>query len=162
MFTVKTKIDIAVQKALSRRLYRNSLIAMIVGAIGLLVYLVVATIFENPYLDILLVFAIPFGFGLVYVITINKLMKNVELINQTNEYTFEESFFTVTTTRNAEVTGSAKIYYKELYKNREEKDYIFMYINKTSAIAVQKSNMTNDELIILRSLLDLELMPKGM
>jgi hypothetical protein len=160
MFTTKTKIDVEVQKELSKKIYKNSLIALIVGAVGLAVYIVLGTIFENYWLDLLLVFAIPFGFGLVFIITIKKLMKKVEDINQINEYVFEEVFVNVSTIRNGESVGTAKIYYKDLVKSKETQNYIYMYINKSAALPVKKENLTQDELIVLRSLLKLELLPE--
>lgn len=162
MFTTKTKIDIEVQRELSKKSYNIAFVAMIIGAIGLLAYIIVGTIYELPILDIMLIFAIPFAFGLVYMIAIKKLLKKVEEIDSVNEYTFNETFFEVNTIRNGESVGSAKIYYKELYKSKETINFVFMYLNKTAAIAVAKKNLTSDELIILRSLLNLELMPKGM
>lgn len=159
MFSAKTKIDVEIQKELSKKLYTYSLIALIIGSVGLLVYLVLATIFDNPYFDILLIFSIPFGFGLVFILTIKKLIKNVQAINQVNTYVFEENYLNVTTTRNLEVVGTAKLYYKELFKSRETKNYIYMYVNKNSALPVKKENLSQDELIILRSFLGLELLP---
>ena len=118
MFTTKTKIDIEVQRELSKKSYNIAFVAMIIGAIGLLAYIIVGTIYELPILDIMLIFAIPFAFGLVYMIAIKKLLKKVEEIDSVNEYTFNETFFEVNTIRNGESVGSAKIYYKELYKSK--------------------------------------------
>ena len=66
MITIQTEIDEKSQKSLTKISKIVYLTLMIIGAIGLLLYLALGTIYENPYLDVLLLFAIPFGFGLVF------------------------------------------------------------------------------------------------
>ena len=157
MFTVKTELNSEVQTELSRPVYITSLIMLIIGSVGLVAYIVLGTIFDNTALDYMLAFAVPFGFGLVFLITVKKMSKNIEKIKQTNEYTFEQDYMSVTTYRFEENEGSIKVYYRDLVKSRETKKYIFMYINKVSALAVDKTLLTEDELIILKSLLGLKI-----
>lgn len=81
MIKIQTDIDEKSQKSLSKTAQIINIILIVVGIIGLLLYVVLSTIFENSYLDILLVFAIPFGIGIVYYILINKNIKRWLKIN---------------------------------------------------------------------------------
>lgn len=157
MFTAKTDINKEIQKELSRPLYIVSIVALVIGIVGMVAYIVLGTIFDNPEIEYMLVFSFPFAFGLVLLITINKLCKNADKIPQYNQYTFEEEYFMATTYRCGENVGTVKLYYKDLAKSRESKNYIFMYLNKYSAVAVAKDQLNSDELILLRSFLGLKL-----
>ena len=75
MVKVKTAVYKKSQKELSKNTRMAYLISMIVGIVGLVAYVVLGTFIENPYLDVMLIFAVPFGFGLVFYITINKNIK---------------------------------------------------------------------------------------
>ena len=67
MFKCSVKIDESLQKEVNEKMWITSLIATIVGAIGLGAYIVLATFFDNFLLDILLwVMAFIFGFGVVF------------------------------------------------------------------------------------------------
>ncbi len=61
-----------VQIELSKQPKINSIIAIIVGTIGLLLYIVLSAFFESMLLNFMLLFAIPFSVGLTCLITINK------------------------------------------------------------------------------------------
>lgn len=157
MFTVKTDINKEIQKELSRPLFIVGIVTLVLGIFGIVAYIVLGTIFDNPEIEYMLFFSLPFSFGLVLLITINKLCKNADKIPQYNQYTFEEQYFMVTTYRRGENVGTVKLYYKDLVKSRESKNYIFMYLNKYSAVAVAKDQLNSDELILLRSFLGLKL-----
>ena len=67
MIVCKTELDKEAQKALTRTFFILSLISLIVGAIGLVLYIVLNIFLTSSYLDVLLVCSLPFGFGLVYI-----------------------------------------------------------------------------------------------
>ena len=157
MFTAKTGINKEIPKELSRPVYIVSIVALVIGIVGMVAYVVLGTIFDNPEIEYMLAFSFPFAFGLVLLITINKLCNNADKIPQYNQYTFEEEYFMATTYRCGENVGTVKLYYKDLAKSRESKNYIFMYLNKYSAVAVAKDQLNSDELILLRSFLGLKL-----
>ena len=52
MITIQTEIDEKSQKSLTKISKIVYLTLMIIGAIGLLLYLALGTIYENPYLDV--------------------------------------------------------------------------------------------------------------
>lgn len=155
MITIQTEIDEKSQKSLTKISKIVYLTLMIIGAIGLLLYLALGTIYENPYLDVLLLFAIPFGFGLVFYITINKNIKKMTENKFTNEYTFNNDFMNIASVKNGEIVGTQKLYYKDIVKVKENDEYIFIYPNKFNAFILKKSNASEEELTTIKKLLNL-------
>lgn len=155
MFKFTTEIDEKSQKALSKNVINFCIACIVIGSIGLLTYIVLGTINDNPYYDFILLFSIPFAIGLVYLVLIKKNIKNMTLKKFTNEYEFNEDHFNVTSIQNNEPVGTQKIYYKDIYKTRETDEYIFVYINKYSAYIMKKSNVESGYLSTLRAILKL-------
>ncbi len=155
MLKVSTVIDAKAQKALSNNTMIASIIALVIGALGIVAYVILSTFINNSYIDILLIFCIPFTIGLIYVITINKNIKAVAVNQFTSEYDFDTDYFNVTSSRNGDIVGTQKVYYRDIYKIREKDEYIFIYINKFNVFIVKKSNISGEDLIALRSLLKL-------
>ena len=156
MITIKTDIDEKAQKALSKGVIIFCIVSLVLGSVGLLLYIGLTMFFENIYLDILLLFCIPFSLGLVYIIMINKNIKTMAKSNITNEYEFNIDHIFVTSYKNGEQVGTQKVYYKDVFKTRETDEYIFIYVNRISAFILKKSNATTEQLTIIKRLLKLE------
>lgn len=157
MIKCNTKIDLNVQKELNKNLFVVSLICIIIGSLGLLTYVVIGTIFENlsTFFDLLLLFALPFGFGIVFLISIKKTEKNVQLKVLENQYEFNQDYVSVTTFTNGENIGTVKFYYKDFKKVKESQSYIFLYLSTSSAFPVKKSNLSNADLQNLKLLFNI-------
>ena len=157
MFKTATVINSEVQKEISKKAYIIWLTALIVGIIGLVAYIVLGTIFPDvSELDLLLFFSMPFGFGLVFVLTIKKQIKSVQTLNQVNTYEFFEDHVVVSTVRNMEVVGSVKIYYKDLTKSKETEKYFLLYLNNVSVLPIKKDGLKTEEQVLVRSFLNLK------
>lgn len=157
MFKTATVINSEVQKEISKKAYIIWLTALIVGVIGLVAYIVLGTIFPDvSELDLLLFFSMPFGFGLVFVLTIKKQIKSVEKLNQVNTYEFFEDHVVVSTVRNMEVVGSVKIYYKDLTKSKETEKYFLLYLNNVSVLPIKKDGLKPEEQVLVRAFLNLQ------
>ncbi len=157
MFKTATVINSEVQKEISKKAYIIWLTALIVGVIGLVAYIVLGTIFPDvSELDLLLFFSMPFGFGLVFVLTIKKQIKSVQTLNQVNTYEFFEDHVVVSTVRNMEVVGSVKIYYKDLTKSKETEKYFLLYLNNVSVLPIKKDGLKTEEQVLVRSFLNLK------
>lgn len=157
MFKTATVINSEVQKEISKKAYIIWLTALIVGVIGLVAYIVLGTIFPDvSELDLLLFFSMPFGFGLVFVLTIKKQIKSVEKLNQVNTYEFFEDHVVVSTVRNMEVVGSVKIYYKDLTKSKETEKYFLLYLNNVSVLPIKKDGLKKEEQVLVRAFLNLQ------
>lgn len=157
MFKTATVINSEVQKEISKKAYIIWLTALIVGVIGLVTYIVLGTIFPDvSELDLLLFFSMPFGFGLVFVLTIKKQIKSVEKLNQINTYEFFEDHVVVSTVRNMEVVGSVKVYYKDLTKSKETEKYFLLYLNNVSVLPIKKDGLKPEEQVLVRAFLNLQ------
>lgn len=157
MFKTATVINSEVQKEISKKAYIIWLTALIVGVIGLVAYIVLGTIFPDvSELDLLLFFSMPFGFGLVFVLTIKKQIKSVQTLNQVNTYEFFEDHVVVSTVRNMEVVGSVKVYYKDLTKSKETEKYFLLYLNNVSVLPIKKDGLKIEEQVLVRSFLNLK------
>ncbi len=157
MFKTATVINSEVQKEISKKAYIIWLTALIVGVIGLVAYIVLGTIFPDvSELDLLLFFSMPFGFGLVFVLTIKKQIKSVQTLNQVNTYEFFEDHVVVSTVRNMEVVGSVKIYYKDLTKSKETEKYFLLYLNNVSVLPIKKDGLKKEEQVLVRAFLNLK------
>lgn len=157
MFKTATVINSEVQKEISKKAYIIWLTALIVGVIGLVAYIVLGTIFPDvSELDLLLFFSMPFGFGLVFVLTIKKQIKSVQTLNQVNTYEFFEDHVVVSTVRNMEVVGSVKVYYKDLTKSKETEKYFLLYLNNVSVLPIKKDGLKPEEQVLVRAFLNLK------
>ncbi|MBQ7798145.1 MAG: YcxB family protein [Clostridia bacterium] len=151
------EINQEVQIELNKKAKRNSIIALIVGLVGLLVYICIPTSVEYFLLEILLwVSSFIFVFGIVFLVTINKANKKVIANKITAEFELEEGYMIVNSIKNGEQINSSKVYYKDIVKIRETEHYIFLYPNRQMAYPLPKSKLTNEEVTTLRSWLNLQ------
>ena len=156
MITIKTKLDENMQKELVRPALTTYLFMMIIGIIGLLAYIIIGTVVENANVEYLLVFSIPFGMGLVFYLVIKRQLKQIKNSTNLNIYEFYEDFVNVKTMNNGEDVGTVKVYYKDIIKKRESKNYFFLFINNVNAFPVAKFGLTEDELKEIRILLNIQ------
>ena len=153
MIVCKTELDKEAQKALTRTFFILSLVSLIVGAIGLVLYIVLNIFLTSSYLDVLLVCSLPFGFGLVYIIMINNIIERTSASKIVNEYTFENDYFMVSSIKNGEVVSTNKIYYKEINKIKEKDGYLLLYINLSNAYIIKEGNLSSENLTLLKAIL---------
>ncbi len=142
-----------VQIELTKKNKMLSIVALVVGAIGLVAFVILSTMFENKLFGILLIFAFPFTFGLISVISINKNIKNFKLHNITNNYQFNEDYFIVKSFNGTEQIGMSKINYANIYKLKQTETFLFIFANRVSAYPIIKAAITSEELSKLESLI---------
>ena len=155
MIECETKIDGKVQKEILKSSLITALVFLIIGAIGTVAYLVLASIFDNSWFDILLIFAFLFGFGLIFYITLNKTIKTAEQTSYTNKYQFNEEVLTITSFKDGQEISTATSKYELFIKIKETKNLVLMYPTKTAIYPILKSNLTEQDLTEIRKLLKL-------
>ena len=153
MIECETVIDINVQKILTKKAYTCSIVALVIGTLGLIAYLVLGTIINELWTEFFLIFALPFGIGLVYSITLNKNYKIFKDTVMVNCYAFGDVALTVTTIKNNENIGSSTIPYYIIYKTKKKDKYIFIFLNKNSAFPIDKSRLTDEQIKEIKTLL---------
>lgn len=151
MFKCSMVLDIKLQRELNERNWLISLISLIVGSIGLGVYIVIATFYENYFLELMLwVCAFAFGYGLVFLILIKKINKKAAQRNITISLEINEDLVIENDLKEGEVISTNKVYYKDLMKVRETENYLILYVNKASAVPILKSAFTPEELSTIK------------
>ena len=157
---VETKLDENAQKEFMGRLFIVSLVCLIIGSAGIAAYLVwdiIAVIIEiyEPHIAILIAVALLFAFGLIFVISYNKAVKKARTEDKREVYEFFNNYVVANDYVNGEQVATVKIYYKNILKRKETKNFIFFYVQANAACPVGKAGMTEGELNAVRSLLGL-------
>ena len=143
------------QAELNATVKRGFLISLIVGCVGLASYIALSMFFEGYLVNLLLwVSALLFGFGLVFLITVNKSNKNASTLKLSGEYELEPEYMMITSFKNGENIGNMKVYYKDIVKTKETENYIFLYPNPHMAYPVPKNKLSAEERLLLRAWLD--------
>ena len=154
MIEIITVLTKEVQKSMTKKIWIGSWIALTIGAIGMLLYIFADPIWgTQKWTEFLLIFALPFGFGLVYIIMLNKIYKKPFDERNVNIYQFEPDGFTVVTFRGGANTGSMRVSYDQIAKVKETADYLFLFVNKFSAFAVKKADSSPSDIETIKSYL---------
>lgn len=143
-----------VQIELTKKNKLISLISLIIGAIGLVAFVVISTIFEDKIFGLLLLFAFPFTLGLISYISINKNIKNFKLHNIINNYEFNEDHFIVKSFKGNDQIGMSKINYNEVFKLKETETFIFIFANRVSAYPIIKTTLSKEDLNKIKQLIN--------
>lgn len=159
MFSGKVKFNEQMQKELTFRSYVFSVLFTVVGAIGTLFYIVIGTIFEdiNSWFEALLFFPGIMAIGIILLVFYNKAMKKIKSTDTQNNYEFFEDHFIISTIRNGENIGSAKIYYLEITKVKETKNYLFLFKGNAFAYPIEKQGFELNRKLLLAILNNLHI-----
>lgn len=157
----RTVFSEKVQKQNSRTLFIVSLICLIVGAVGLAAYIGISaylgTVYEDApaWCDALLVFAVPFAFGLIFLLTIHSLVKQARKNSGViNEYEFFADCIMAREIRGEEITANVRMDYSQILKVKEKGDYLFFYYQvKQFLYFIEKAALTTDELNTIKKLM---------
>ena len=134
-----------------------SLISLILGAVGLVMYIVGSALEASDgkgfsWIDISLVCSIPFTLGLIAYITIFRLKKREKEEDKTSECTFYADcfFYNCRTAQNpTEITD--KFAYSDAVLKRENDNYGYIYVfSKGVLLAFSKVNLETAELNAIR------------
>ena len=142
---VFTPVNEENQRELTAVRRKTFLLAIIIGAVGMLAYVVLRTFIESPVLDVMLIFAVPFGVGLVLYLVLDANIKQPAQKNYVNRFEFNDETLDIATMRHDEVIAAYKLHYNEIVKVKETEKYYFVYIAKFSAYIISKENLTEDE-----------------
>lgn len=93
--------------------------------------------------------------SILLLVSLTKLVKNCKG-DITNNYVFNEGYFTVESVKNDEKIGESKVYYKDVKKTKLINDYLFIYLSNISAFPIQMSKLKGYEIKILKSWLSIK------
>ena len=140
---VRTFLDERMQKELLKTPIICCWIIIIFGGISLILT-IVAAIFDKKLDTILLIATVAFLImGVVLLISFNKTIQSFQKTNRENVYTFYDEYVEVKTMYHDEVAGSSKLYYSDIFKVKETKSFIFIYLNPQQAFPILKENVSD-------------------
>lgn len=155
-----------IQKKFSHKLYIASVISLVIGSVGLAAYLVTSVSYDFIYdfipewCNAFLLFAVPFGFGLVFLLTLKSQIKNSrKLEGIKNVYEFYSDCILARELRGGLQTGVVRFTYDNIVKTKDDEDMLYFYYQvKTLAYPLEKNSLTPAELNTVKKLLG---MPVG-
>ena len=154
---VKTPIKEQMQKEFLRNLFITSLVCLIIGSVGIALYIVLDVIsvfgWAEPSFALLIACAFAFGFGLIFIITTKIAVKKARSENKVEVCEFFSDHVIVYDYVDGENIAQVKVYYNRIVKRKETKSYLFFYVNAAAMCPVEKAAMTQEELNFVRSLL---------
>lgn len=146
-------INAASQKLLQRKLFLSSVIAIVMGSVLVLAYIVLSVLGGEtvagssfsvpaalPY-ALLLLGALPLGCGIVFLFLARRNVSIAARTNAENHYGFYGEYVLISVTRSGEDMGDVKCRYDSLYKVRENKAYFLLYPTATTVYPVSKSDL---------------------
>jgi ABC-type transport system involved in multi-copper enzyme maturation permease subunit len=157
----KTKVDEEVQRVLNKKISIISLIAIILGAVGVLALLVLDIVLtfrdqeSAVVIAFLMVFAVILGCGIGLLLIVKKQVNFLKTKNWENGYEFYKNYFIVNQFTNGENVAVVKNYVTQIEKAKETEKYLFFFISSSMAYPVSKEGLTDDEINTLRSVFSL-------
>ncbi len=158
MIETNVKVSAELQKELNGKQKLISLIMIMVGIVGLIVYVLLGTFLpgEPKWVELFLIFAIPLGVGIVCYVLGNITNKKSLEGSRELKLIFNEDSYMVIETNNGEKIAEIKVYYNEVIKTKETKNYFFIYKTQTLAHPIKKSDITNEQLEQIKNLINAE------
>ena len=140
---VRTSLDERMQKELLKAPIICCWIIIIFGGVSLILT-IASAIFDKKLDSILLIATAVFlVMGIVLLISFNKTIQSFQKTNRENVYTFYDEYVEVKTMYHDEVSGSSKLYYSDIFKVKETKSFIFIYLNPQQAFPILKENVSD-------------------
>lgn len=163
-------VDGGLQARLTKKLRVGGLCGMIVGAVLLLCYIVCSAVSETfseeigfsawPWFKSLMQVALwggafLFAFGLILFVAMRASVKNVKAVYR-NVYRFYGRYVFIETEREGEEISTLKLYYADLMKALETKDFFLLYNTPSTCFAVEKRVLSEEEAEKLRGCLPIK------
>lgn len=140
---IRTSLDERMQKELLKTPIICCWIIIIFGGVSLILT-IASAIFDKKLDSILLIATAVFlVMGIALLISFNKTIQSFQKTNRENVYTFYDEYVEVKTMYHDEVSGSSKLYYSDIFKVKETKSFIFIYLNPQQAFPILKENVSD-------------------
>lgn len=159
---VATPINLQVQKELNANSMLVALILTVIGAVGVAAafgWYLAFVIMDKPdtvAFVVLVIFAASLGGGIGLLCLVKKAQKTVMGAKKVDTCEFFSDHFDASETLNGEQVANIKIYYNQIIRAKETKNYIFIYIHAQAAYPVSKEGLTDAELERLRAIFRLK------
>ena len=71
-----------------------------------------------------------------------------------NFYAFNDDNLSITTMKNNENIGTSQISYNNIIKVNENKNYLFLYLNRVSVLPIDKRTLSNDDVNKIKEIIN--------
>lgn len=146
-------------KKMYDELFNNSVIICgvecVVGAVFLSLYIIMYILSNSQVLYLLYCGVFLFVFGLLLTIVTLK-QKNNQIKKDKNKVEtiiFNEDHMLTSLKDKTEITATEKVYYKNIIKIRETKNYLFLYPNRAVAYPISKNELKHNEIEQIKNLI---------
>ncbi len=155
--TIKCEVSdfVKVQKEFSAKLFYFSLVALIIGIVGTLAYIVLGTILEDArWVEVLLVFCVPLAIGLVFLLSRRSLIKqSYKNVGSTNIYEFFSDCLIMREARGGMEIAVVRVNYNDIVKVKETANYVFFFYRlRNIAYPIDKNVLTAAEINTVKKL----------
>ncbi len=155
--TIKCEVSdfVKVQKEFSAKLFYFSLVALIIGIVGTLAYIVLGTILEDArWVEVLLVFCVPLAIGLVFLLSRRSLIKqSYKNVGSTNIYEFFSDCLIMREARGGMEIAVVRVNYNDIVKVKETANYVFFFYRlRNIAYPIDKNVLTVAEINTVKKL----------
>lgn len=148
------------QKQLVKKPMIISIILLAVGSVGLAAYLIISFAFtwlydQTPaWSEFLLLFALPFGLGVVFVPTLKARVKqSIKNTGRKNVYEFYSDCIIAKEISGGVTVATVRFDYAKIVKLKEIENYLFFcYEVKSLAYAIDKNTLDEKELATVKNL----------
>ena len=150
----QTVLSEKIQKTYLHKLFIISLVCLIIGALGVAAYIAVGVTLDVIYgempvwCEVLLIFAVPFAFGLIFMLTINSLVRQARRNSGViNEYEFFSDCLLAREIRGGEVCANLRLDYSQIVKTKRLGEYIFFaYQFKSQYYPIDTTTLSEAEI----------------
>lgn len=153
-----TVIDKKIQNELSRKYLVLSILSIVIGIIGVVLYGIRDSVFPNtPNTDLLIVFVLPIGIGLLLLYTVFRTRSLTTVQKRENTYEFYDDKVVVSSLKEGESKSSViDVPYNEIASCKRTLNYIFMVHKKEISMPVCLKGMRKEDVKTIKSYLKMK------
>ncbi|MDE7301612.1 MAG: YcxB family protein [Clostridia bacterium] len=156
---VSTVMNDDVHRELNHTNYILSIIYIVIGAVLLVAYIALETIFEDSplfgdYFICCVLGVMLLVFGIIVLLGHKKNLALMRSRQQVEEHEFFGDHFICREYEFGELVSVNKLYYGRIVRKRETKSFIFLYNTNVTALAIDKRTIDFSELSAIRALLN--------
>jgi len=139
---VRTKLDEKAMKEMQKKYCTASIGCLCFASAGLIVSVLLGIGFPSTSIGYAsIVFAVVIILCIVSIVNCKKVEKKFGKKQLDNVYVFYDEYIDINTMRIEEITQSTKLYYSDIFKIVETKEYFFLFIDKMHSYPILKENI---------------------
>lgn len=151
-----TPVDFQTKRAFNGKVRNIAVAFLAIGFVGIVAGIVVMSMVQQLWTAVFLVFLLPLAIGIYMMRKVYTAVNQVLDRHLVNQYLFDTDTFAVNVYENEQRIGQSIVNYSELIDVKEDKQFIYMFLNEYSAMPVLKSALSAQDLQQVRKWLGLK------